>query len=354
MYAEKAFICRTPYITGASFSLGFLLNATNLKFDIAFMVTQDITLAKVNFKTTTITGSPTATIRIETDTAGRPSGSLVAASCEATGVAIANGWQTEVTLGATCSLVRGVVYHLVIANDHGTAGSNHFTVNDQAAIDFIATAADLWRAKQGWTASYNGSAWANRNGGIYMLVNSGATVYMGQPVDATGLQTLHSSTMYGMKFTARFGGSCEGVVLSHLPNTGTIITARLYTAADTLVASGTLPTAVYTIKGNTRHTDFIVFDDGPAAIVSGTSYRIVFLDAGAADRIEYVTTPSSPDYRLVAPIMQECQWTTGTVGSWAETSGKVIQGMGLAVDSVSAGGSGPTIVNSRRNQMIGR
>jgi hypothetical protein len=342
MYAEKALIGRTPYQPGNSVSTGFQLNGATLKFDTAFLPTQDITLAKVNFKTTTITGSPTCTVRIETDTAGRPSGVLAWANATLTGVAVTSGWQTEITLTASGSLAKGTVYHLVITNDHATPASNHFTVNDQTLLN-PPSGADFWRSMWAVTSSYNGAAWSNRNGAMFMLVsNDGTPVYMGQPVDTSSIQTLSNTTAYGMKFTAPFSCSVQGLVFNHLPNTGTTnVTAKLYDNSDTLLGTATLPTAVYTIEGNTRHGDYMVFDGGPVTLTSGSPYRIVFNDAGSSDRVEYVTAPTSPDYRLVSPIMQDWQWTQGTTGSWTDTTGKVLQGFGLVASAITAAASGP-------------
>lgn len=353
MYAGLTQICTVPITGGGSTSLAYTLDSATKKCAISFQPSESFTLAKVAFKVVSKTGSPTCSIRIETDDgSGRPSGTLAWTNATITGVAIsATGWQSEQSLTASGTVSPGTIYHVVIANDAATPASNYFDFNDQVITSQITSGYGCPQYLTSVTASYNGSAWANRAGPIFMLSDSGGTTKVGQPFDNTGFQTMSNTTAYGVKFTAPLSGSVAGVTLSSLPNTGIgDVTAKLYDNSDTLLGTATFKTGLNTLLSG-RVLRWFPFDSGAVSITSGSTYRVVFNDSGSADRMEYATAPSSPDYTQIAPFAQAMQWTQGTTGSWTDTPGKLPLLFSLTVSSVSAGGNTTTIIKRPRRVM---
>lgn len=343
MYSGLVRICEVPITGGGSTSLAYTLDSATKKYAITFQSSESFTLAKVAFKVQSKTGSPTCSIRIETDDgSGRPSGTLAWTNATITGVAIsATGWLSEQSLTASGTVSPGTIYHVVIANDHGTPASNYFDCNDQAITSQTNTGYGIQQYLTSLTASYNGSAWANRYGPLFMLSDSGGTTKVGQPFEDTGIQTMSNTTAYGVKFTAPLSGSVVGVTLASLLNTGVgDVTSKLYDGSDNLLGTATFKTGLGTIIGGGRFSRWFPFDSGAVSITSGSTYRLVFNDSGSADRLEYATAPSSPDYRQIAPFAQAMQWTQGTTGSWTDTPGKLPVLFSLTVSSVSAGSSG--------------
>jgi hypothetical protein len=91
--------------------------------------------------------------------------------------------------------------------------------------------------------------------------------------------------------------------------------------------------------GIARSSFFALFDSGSVSITAGSVYRCVLNDSGGADRIDFVTCPSTPvDYRTISPYTQSVQWTQGMVGAWTDTPGKLPVSWGLVMSSVSSGG----------------
>lgn len=351
MYNQKAVLFALG-MQSNNFGLSYTLNDAAKKFDIAFQVPQAFTVAKVAWKNAARTGTPTYTIRLETDSAGRPSGTLVATGTEATGqtVPAAGVWTGEVSLGAAAALSVGTAYHLVISNDHGTPASNTFAPTDTNSIPYAAASGyiagfdnPVW-----FTSSYSGSAWTNRYAPLFVLSDSGGTYKFGQSIDASTTQTLSSSTAYGVKFTARVSGTCIGVVYPSLPNTSTAtVTGKLYTSGDTLLGTATKAAGWANIFGRNNS---VLYFDGEVTLTAGSTYRVVFNDSGSADRLEFVTCPSSPtDYRQLMPVFQDAQWTQGTTGSWTDTTGKLPAIFGLVMSDVTTPVCGP----SARNLLVG-
>lgn len=345
MYAEKVRINISSLLPGQS-NQNFSLASATVKHATAFQPTESFTLAKVNFNVGGKTGSPTFSVRIETDSSGRPSGTLAWANATATGNAIAaNGWVGETALVASGTVSPGTLYHLVIANDSGTPASNNFNVVDQTQDYQTTGAADL--TCEEWTASFNGTTWSTRFGGIFALIDGSGVFRMGQPFDGgDNIQTLSSTTAYGVRFTAPVSGNLFGGIVGHLPNSGIgTVTAKLYDTSDTLLGTATLSSGTGVLLPG-RVVAFFCFDSGAVAITSGTDYRLVFNDSGSADRLEYNTVgqTSAPDYRSVNPLTQTVKWTQGTTGSWTDTTGKLPCCLQLVMSSVSAGGSSSVIV----------
>ena len=335
MYNQNAIIGQIPISTNANFGLSYSLNSASLKFAISFIPTQTITLAKVNFSAASITGSPTCTVRIETDSSGRPSGTLAWGSATATGVSVSSGWQSEIALGATGTLTKGTLYHLVILNDNGSPASNYFSVGDQGGADDSATAGYSYMlAMMNFTSSYNGSTWSTRNAGLFMLVSNDATpIRIGQPFDSSNLFTMGSGTYYGHKFLSRVSGTLGGVLIGHLPNGTPNLVVKLYDVSDTLLGTATWANTESTIVTG-RSTFALFFDSASPTLAYGSTYRIVLNDSTGTDRIDYATAPSSPvDYRQVSPFAQDFQWTQGNTGSWTDTPGKFMM-LALIMDSL--------------------
>ena len=340
MYDQKSILLFTGVRGGAGFGQSFSLNAANLKYDIAFQLDAAMTIAKVAFKVASITGSPTCTVRIETDSAGRASGTLAWANATATGVALSAGWTSEIALTASGSGATATLYHLVIINDNGTPASNFFSVQDQNSLDNPINGYLLETSITTWTASFNGTVWANRFGPIFMLFD-GVSTRFGQPFDTTTIQTMNATTGYGVKFTCPSSGSVVGVLFSHLPNTGIgTVTCKLYDISDILLGTATL-TAGATAVLSGRITNFLSFDSGPVSVTTGSVYRCVFFDSGSADRLEWCSAPSTPtNYTQVYPTAQDVQWTQGSVGAWTDTPGKLPVDLMVLTSAISAAGGG--------------
>lgn len=342
MYTCQALVAFIAADPGGNNGTNYQVDSATKKYAIAFVPTQTITLAKVNFRTTGITGSPTCTVRIETNSSGRPSGTLAWANATKTGVAVVSGWQTEIALTATGTLTAGTLYHLVISNDAGTPASNYFNVNDTSQLEGAANnSAPYLLSGEHWPASFDGASWTTRSGvgPIYMLVSNDATpVRLGQPVDGSSIDTMSSTTTYyGVKFTAPATGTISGFNFEHLPNGTPTLTYRVYDSSDTLLASGSAPDGGAVMSG--RQHAYVTFGTS-VSVTAGQSYRVVLSDSTGTDRLESISAPSSPDYRLIHPVLQIAQWTQGSAGSWTDTSGKLPMAFGIVMDSISTGGGG--------------
>jgi hypothetical protein len=353
VFAEKAAVVRAAFIPGGSTALSYVLDAAAKKFAVGFQPAESFTLAKVAVKFASLTGTPTASLRVETDASGRPSGTLAWANAEVTGHAVANGWTNELSLTASGTLSAGTLYHLVVANTHATPASNNFAVADQATTNYW-TGGVAQDFHNSYTASFGGASWANRFGPVFMLANSDGSHREGQPFDSNSSQTLHATTGYGVKFTSGVTGTLIGGVLSHLPLTGNgAVTGKLYDSSNTLLGTATLTAGLNTVLVNARGSRAFTFDGGGAAVAAGQDYRLVFLDSAGVGILDYVTAPSAPtDYRQVASVAAQVQWTQGTTAGWTDTPGKLPAGLVVYASDVSAGGGGGGGTFFRRGGLV--
>lgn len=187
-----------------------VLIGTAYKLSWRFIPPIDLTITDLNLNLN-IAGVVTATnfvARIETESGGNPSGTLVGtATAEWAGPAAA-GWIGDKALGSSAALSARTPYHITVLYSSGTAPdvSNYIQGRNQNSYTNITIEVQ----KQ-----YNGATWALRqtSEGLFLLKDSGG-LYFGHPLTTTlsngaipSVTDIYGTNRMGMRL--KVGAQCQ-------------------------------------------------------------------------------------------------------------------------------------------------
>jgi hypothetical protein len=314
--------------------LSTAIDASGEKFAFGFHSSDSFTLSKVAFRVHSITGTPVAyDVRIETDSSGRPSGTL--AWTNATGQ-LAAGTSTgikEVTLTATGTINIGTRYHVVIQPNTDPASNYINIAGSNCGKGFFSMNG----------AFYNGSSWSGANDARdFALISNDGTPLMISAWSDQGAPYLNNLTWKGLKVT--------------MSDTVTMIGACLEFDSGIADSTGTLSVHVIDTSNNILESGSItanniglpcVYLDAPYELVKDTTYRIVWQDSSGALRYRslfydssYVSGDPRRDYQNTYGTSSD---GTASPTSWTDASGKYDPPMYIiSSNSVCSGGGGET------------
>lgn len=197
-----------PWIQSTNFSFGnFALAAATNKCATIFRVPKTGNIAKIGFRSSTVTSSGDADIRLETVTSGAPSGTLFGTNANATQtISASNTWHLT-TLTAACAVTVGNEIAAVIVNSTGNYQISGLTgTNFPLNMPF---------------GLLNTGSWVNNAArpGIAIEYDDGTYGYIPgvSPYSAINTTTYHNTTVIGSggsergnKITTEWGGRSWG------------------------------------------------------------------------------------------------------------------------------------------------
>lgn len=350
---RRVSFCPVDYDPSGNNGLSFSLNNTTNKWSAGFVPSEAFTLAKVAIYINTETGtSPQYRLRIETDTAGRPSGSLAWANATVSFTATTTGWQTLQTLTASGAVAIGTMYHLVCEPVGTPDGSNFIAPRENGQMSNAANpAAQSIGLLANWPNRYTGS-WAHGSGApCFALANSDDSYIVGQVSDATNVYTITNTAWKGMKFVAPWSGPLWGVRFQKLNSTSAgAVALKLISSGNSVLATATLPATYWDVNTARGDKDLFVFAT-PYTVTAGDTYRIVAQDPAGNQRFDAIQCTSATLKSALPGIgvhmLTEGTSSDGTASptSWTDSDDEMCF-VELLGSSVSAGGGGTTIINS--------
>lgn len=325
-----------PSIAGSSG-----LTASGHKVGAVFHAPKTGTIDRVLFRTSTVSGSGSVDVRLETVSSGKPSGTLWSASTNATQAVTGSNVAYEVTLGAGASVAQGDLIAIVIAWVSGT--STQVTLASTSSVQLaqfpglyldtgsgysiIASRSSLFAMR------YSDAVYRNYAGGLW--------------VNTSGTSSTFSSGEKGIRFYLPIPMRVSGLWHNFDPDTA--LTFNLY--ADAIAPGGTkLLTKTQQaseFESSSAQLSFLQFDS-TATLASGW-YRATCEVSAASTRYPYIQAATNA--RLGAtPAGKDFYLTESSGASWVDTD-TIFPSMGLIVDGVDLGSGGGAA--GRRNMRGG-
>lgn len=351
-------------IGGSELSSGLGLTRTNLTFDstsdrLAWVGDSNFagTIAKVYFRTGTVTTGTTVQIQIETVTNGRPSGTIFSAGASGT-VAIADTddgvWKT-VTIGTPPTLAAGNQFAIVMTYSSG-ATPNLIITSMPGNETGNGSVYPLCLQDTG------GGTWAHQNSGMEWIVELGSGDIACLPClsssEANGTFTAFNSSSspneYALKLTLPF--KCRIIGLSALIGnvaTGADFTMSLWPSSSSVdgdaLGQATVDgdSAVSTTADGyyTRHFTAVTGAAGSTyylGIRADTANNLALASLVAPTGITNAVR-AFPTQTITAHLATRA-WSGGTAGSWTETATTTLPLISLVIDQLDDGAGGGTTI----------
>lgn len=295
-----------------------------------FRAREAMTISHFGFRPSTVAGSGTVDMRIETVGAdGFPSGSLWAANTNIAGDALSSNTWYLGALTASASIAVGDMVAAKIVYNSGTSV--------QVGQWTGAVTAGFHAQHSYRVISTGGSAATNLGLGNAVLGSSSTAFYYvsglfpGTTETDTNFLSGDATNRYGIRFQIPFKARCLGFSFN-TALTGNF-TAALYTDAGSSMTT-------QTVDGNT-------YDDGehgavtfasPQTLSADTWYRatIEATEAGTAQEVQTITLPSA-DYIDGTPWGANAHLTTWNGSAWDDTNTDILPLMFLLIDQVDDG-----------------
>lgn len=323
-----------PYNWGNNANLGYDLSTSVKRAAISITSDIDMTVAKVGFSVSSVTGTPVAyTVGLQSaGSDGKPSGSLACASASATLSSGTSAGIKELTLTSTCAITAGTRYFIVFSPDSSPL-SNYITLR---ATNFGPGVTNSYL----FTSGDSGSTWSKGNDGWGFLKSNDGTP---KPVSSLlltgeGTVTVTNTVWYGIKFTADETSTALGACTVGInSSSANIVKAFLIDSSNNILATGTLSDGAVDDISNVCIPFATAYD-----ITQGSTYRVVIKDSGGNYRLRDVSLDSSYNFGPWADVIR----TNGTSSdgnasptSWTDTStGRIAVKLLLKGKTDSAGG----------------
>lgn len=340
---RRVSFCPFDFDGGGNIGLSFSLNNTTNKWSAGFAPSEAFTLAKVAIYINTETGtSPQYRLRIETDSGGRPSGSLAWANATVNFTATTTGWQSLQTLTASGAVSIGTLYHL-LCEPVGTPDASNFIApreNGQMTLGAPAHSVGLIAS---WSNRYTGS-WASGSGApCFALGNSDDSYIVGQVCDTSNLYTITNTAWKGLKFVAPCAMTVWGCRFQKVNSTSAgAVALKLISSGNSVLATATLPDTYWDVNTSRGDKDLFVFDT-PVALTAGNTYRIVAKDPSGNQRFDSPQCTSAT-LKVALPGIGTHMLTEGTSSdgtasptSWTDSDDEMCY-VELLGSSVASGG----------------
>jgi hypothetical protein len=299
-----------------------------------FQARSAMTISHVGFRPSTVTGSGTVDIRIETvGTDGFPSGSLWAANTNIAGTALSsNTWSLQ-ALTASASIASGEWVAVKFVYNSGTSVQTGRFNNAAPRIYGRA-----YRAIN--TGTPTQSAYTSAE--LLAVVGSSSTAFYNlsgmTPATAetdTDFASGSTPNRYGIRFQIPFKARCRGISF----NSAQVgdFTAAIYSDAGALLGS-------IDVDGN----NFITGNDGACFIIdddvtlnANTWYRATIEATTVTNQeVQTITLPSA-DYLSGTRWSANAHLTTWNGSAWDDTNTAILPCMNLLLDQIDDGtGSG--------------
>lgn len=312
------------------------------------------TLTTIYFRTLTVTTGCTVTVRVETTTNGRPSGTLFGTNTEAT-VVIADGddnaWKTA-TLTAAASLAMGDEFAIIIVVD--TSGA---TPNLQLALGCgsITNFVGLYPAVLQDTGA---GTWANPAAlpweWICQFGTAGVIPMEGMiPTSGGGTITAFNSGSADDEFALRFQipYACRVIgiraVICNVAAAGDF-TASLWPASSTTDGDALGQRAIDgdAMPSTTADGYVDAMFDAPVTLATGTTYYAgIRADTANSVSIAELSTATVSNAMLAFPgasaqtYRSRRAWTAGSAGAWSDTTANLPL-IYLIIDQLDNGAGG--------------
>lgn len=320
---------------GGTISTLATLDAAGEYLAFVFSARENMTISHLGFLTSSVTGSPTADMRVETvGTDGLPSGTLWAANTNAVSATLTNGWNLT-ALTASASVTQGQMVCGKVAYNSGTS----FTVRQAGALR-IHSGLPYFVVNTGTpTKTQFGSA-----RGILGVGSSSTTFYpLGRavmPITAITAVSFNNtnSAKRGVRFQVSFKCRAAGLRLYPSTATGNFNVILENDAGSELSSSSTAFDGDH--SPNIAEGVIDVFFDNPVELSPATWYRAV-LEPSSATNISLTTVDlPSADYRSGTPWGSNALYTTFASGSYTDTDTDTLPLMDILIDQLDDGAGG--------------
>jgi hypothetical protein len=332
----------------AAFGSTLLAIASSATLDAAgeyvayiFRAKEAMTISHFGFRPSTVAGSGTVDMRIETVGAdGNPSGTLWAVNTNIAGEALSSNTWYLGALTASASIAVGDMVAAVITYNSGTSVQvGHFTG---------AVAAGFQGRQSYRVISTGGSAAKSLGLGNAALGSSATTFYRiptiwaGTAETDTNFASGSSPNRYGIRFQVPF--ACRLIGFSFNTQLNGNFNAVLYSDAGSSLASVSVDGDTY----NDGEMGAVTFAS-PQTLTAATWYRatIEATEAGVSQEVQTITLPSA-DYIGTTPWGENVHLTTHNGAAWDDTNTDIIPLMFLLLDQIDDGtgsGSGGSILS---------
>lgn len=312
---------------------GVTLSASGSKVAFMFRAPKTGTIDRVFFKTTTLTTPTDTDIRLETvdATTGDPTGTLFATNSN---IVIASGSMTanafiEATLTAGAPVTKGDILAVVIA----PSGTPNMTFSRLAVPTGFGQPYSASYAGS-WTKSINAFPGAIRySDGSYPHTPG---VWPVSALSTVGITSTGTPDEIGNLINLPFKCRASGLLIdTNSGGAGSTIVARIYDAADAVLASKTLTMTQLSGAGIVMATL-----DAAVTLEAATDYRIAVEATTTTNRtFKYVDAPNSSVAEAL-PLGNKLTYTARTnAGAWSQTANRRL-GIGLIVDQLDDGAGG--------------
>lgn len=299
-------------------------------------------LKDVRLRFGSLSGSPTATASLYSDSGGLP-GTLIEAG---SGVSLAAGWNTLGGFTSTAQVDADTPYWVVIKCTGGTSANAYF--NYMASGQFSApvgsapgAAAQTWNGHTAVSSSDNGSTWGTWrqmvNGIRIGLTDGTDDAYLGLPLDAVANATGATQKLYtnggtsqeaGAHFTlpanARFRIAGALMFLKQYGSASGNVRFRLYSGS---YSSPTLLGTTKSIPGNRITTNvgmyFRAYFATPIEVAGGTEISLTANNTAADDASNYFAINGmgvDSDATSAALLPLGISFVTYSGGAWSSSA----------------------------------
>lgn len=325
----------------------YAMAALNTGFSARFKATQALAILAVKLSWSAVTTPGQVTIRIETDSNGKPSGTLYDANAVMTAQVPATGIQTY-TFGTppTTNLTIDAIYHVVVLTTTGGTTQTLRAYMQQAGT--TAYPANAMTAANGTTRTN----FAEVTNGVPLC----SLILTGSVEDSMGMVpyagTNNHVSLYtnagavivaGLKFVTDVPLSVAGIefVILKAGTPTANLRIRIYDSGNSLVANSTIviPNASM-LNAVGRRAQAFGFADGAVLSLAAGTYRIVFDGAADTTGSNCWRVPSATPYNAASAPSGLSMTTAPNIDSpsWTDTSDQTP--VRLILDDITSAGSG--------------
>jgi hypothetical protein len=306
---------------------------------------QDMTISHIGFMPGVVAGSATADCRIETVSAGAPSGTLWATNTNGISGVLSSGVWILTPLTAPASITKGQLFAVKLGFNAATSFATRVVggVPPQAQTNLPYQYSNTGTPAAAFLSSVFSIALASSSTAFYR-----STACL--PTDGVSQNTFNntSSARRGVRFQVPFKCRCVGMRIYQRAANGNYNAALFDDSGAELNSSSTAYSGVATAANSGGIHN--VFFDNAVTLSPGTWYRAAIEPTSATDCS--ITTFSLPhaNYRSAYPGGANFFYTTYVASSWTDTATNAVPMIDLLLDQLddgaSAGGGGAVVIGS--------
>lgn len=290
------------------------VNATSVKPGVIFRTDRAVAIDRIEFWCSAVTGTPVFDVRLETVSTNVPSGSLVAAGANLSGVTPSVGWNS---VSLTTPYTPSVGDQLTAILVPSTAdGSNSAIINFSSAI----------RVQTIGTYPLNGSTLSNRAPHICPRYSDGlycANTYPIEGVDfSTDLSSATTPDEMAQVWVADGAHTVGGVYAMIASNSGATRTVEFVLYDNGVEVRSVLINHLVRTASGTLGVLFCSFASD-YVLTPGNTYRIAIRPVDGVCRVCRVDVPNAD--ALLACLGESAYYSERTnAGSWSDDSSRLV------------------------------